>query len=178
MISVIAFLGNPGKQYEHTRHNLGWMVCSSMTAGMDLVWTEKFHSHWATMYRKGRKIILQKPLAWMNDSGKSVQSLLSFLKIPPEELLVVHDDLELPFGALNLKEGGGTAGHKGLKSIQGALGRGSFQRLRLGIGRPRSISVSSHVLSRFTPEEEAELPALCQRAGEMIIKMLDQKTGC
>jgi len=177
MISVIVFLGNPGRRYALTRHNYGWIVCEKFVESHDIVWMEKFNSVYADMHVAGRKIVLQKPLTWMNECGRSVQPLLKFFKIPIEDLLVIHDDLDLPFGRIEIKQGGGMAGHKGLRSLRKHLGTGAFTRLRLGIGKPAGISVSSYVLSRFSKEEEAELPDLTAAVRDIMYETIRTKKG-
>lgn len=172
MISAIVFLGNPGRRYADTRHNYGWMVCRRFTEDMDVGWTEKFHGLFAETRLGGRKLLLLKPQTYMNNCGQSVQAMTRFYHLPPEDLMVVHDDLELPFGAVEVKRGGGMAGHNGLKSLRRRLGSDSFIRLRLGIGRPGNMPVSSYVLSRFSKEEEAELPDLTAKARDSIMKIV------
>lgn len=172
MISALVFLGNPGRRYAMTRHNFGLLVCDAFTAGFDTVWSEKFKGMYTEIRCGGRKVVILKPLTWMNECGRSVQPFLNFFKLSPEELLVCHDDLEQPFGSIEVKKGGGTAGHKGLRSIQQQIGTADFNRLRLGIGRPERMPASSYVLSRFSDMEEAMLPDLTRRAGEMIGELL------
>ncbi len=162
MIKLIAFLGNPGKTYELTRHNVGWMVAHEAFAS--IAWSEKFS---AKIAKEGTTHLL-KPLTFMNESGRSVGLASSYFGIKANEVLVVCDDLELKFGTLKFQQGGGLQGHNGLKSIQSALGSGEFWRLRIGIGRPKHGSVSSFVLSRFTPEEEISLPLVLQEATRLL----------
>ncbi len=112
---------------------------------------------------KGDSIIFLKPEVYMNNTGKCVQSAVSFFKIPVEHIIVLHDDIELPFGTVTLKKGGGSAGHNGLRSITQHLGSNAYYRMRLGIGRPRKAAVASYVLGRFSPEEEPLLPDFITR---------------
>lgn len=169
MTRIIAFLGNPGREYERSRHNAGWMVADLLTERYALSWQEKFSGRLALLTTAGRKVRLLKPAAFMNRSGISVSRALSYFSIDPKECVVVHDDLELAFGRVVFKKGGGTGGHNGLKSIIGQLGTKDFGRLRIGIGRPSRGSVSSYVLSRFSAEEEAELPGILEAAADLLM---------
>ena len=156
MIRLIVFLGNPGKQYEYTRHNAGWMVLSHVPFDRTPVFQNKFNGEFGQASLAGRQVYLLKPATLMNNSGKSTAACMNFYKIPPEEVLVVHDDLELAFGDIRPKTGGGMGGHNGLKSIMDALGTGDFPRLYIGIGRPEAgTGVVDHVLS---PPAESEQP--------------------
>ncbi|MDD3790316.1 MAG: aminoacyl-tRNA hydrolase [Sphaerochaetaceae bacterium] len=169
MIKLIVFLGNKGQQYAKTRHNLGWIFLDSLTESLPpLKWQKKFHGEWTTLPVGGRQTHLLKPLLFMNESGRSVQAISHYFSLESEELLIVHDDIELEFSALKFQQGGGLAGHKGLRSLKQNLGNDNFYRLRLGIGRPLQGEVSSYVLSRFSPLEEALLPSLCQEARTLL----------
>lgn len=159
----MAFLGNPGRRYENTRHNLARKLLESWTKVPYLSWKRQFKGETALVKGK-RDVCLLIPGTYMNESGASVQKAAAFFRIPPARICVVHDDLELPYGTVGLKKGGGTAGHKGLRSVHNSLGSADFYRFRLGISRPARGSVSSYVLSRFTPEEEALLPLYLQEA--------------
>jgi len=155
-------LGNPGSSYLHTRHNIGqqFLFAYANKYG-NSQWQEKFLGQFCTKEIQGIKTHCLFPTTYMNLSGKSVSKLCQFFKIPPPFLLVLHDELDLPFGTLSFKKGGGTAGHNGLKSLQLELQDTNFWRLRLGIGRPThpSFDVSSFVLGKFFPEEEQDLLA-------------------
>lgn len=170
MMKLIAFLGNPGREYERSRHNIGWMVADLLTDRYGLSWQEKFSGKLALLAAQRCKVSLLKPATFMNRSGMSVSRALSFFSVDPDECTVVHDDLELAFGRVDLKHGGGTGGHNGLKSISQELGTNEFGRLRIGIGRPARGSVSSYVLGRFSSEEEAELPEILERAAAVLLE--------
>ena len=158
------FLGNKGRKFERTRHNLGWMMLEHLSFSSSLNWNSKFQAEYA-VYGGSEKLILLKPQTLMNNSGRSVTAAMSFYKLKPENLLVVHDDLELPFGTVQLKKGGGSGGHNGLRSVAGLTGSADFFRLRMGISRPPGgRDVSSWVLSRFSPDEEARLDDYCREA--------------
>ncbi|HPZ16536.1 MAG TPA: aminoacyl-tRNA hydrolase [Sphaerochaeta sp.] len=162
MVKLMAFLGNPTSQYAKTRHNVGWMIADHIYP-ME-AWSQKFHGRMSS--RDG--VFLLKPETFMNESGRSVRAALDYYNLEAEQLLVIHDDLELPFGTLRLQQGGGLGGHKGLRSIVQHLSDDSFLRLRVGVGRPVHGSVSSWVLSRFDPIEEALLPDLFNTAHIML----------
>ncbi len=162
MVKLLVFLGNPGKAYEKTRHNVGWMVCNHMYPSVS--WSQKFNGQIAQDMSKR----LLKPHTFMNESGKSVRSCMDFFSLTAQEVLVIHDDLELPFGTLRMQSGGGLQGHNGLKSIKSHIKDDGFIRLRIGIGRPKHGSVSSFVLQRFSPEEEISLPMILKKAKDML----------
>jgi PTH1 family peptidyl-tRNA hydrolase len=154
MDRLIVGLGNPGSKYHHTRHNIGWDVFEELSFARDLKWTEKFKGLYAVYNNGGDKIYFLKPQTFMNLSGESLQPMMAFFKISIENILVVHDELDLPFGTLAFKNGGGLAGHNGLKSITALLGSQEFKRVRLGIGRPVHGDVSNWVLSGYTGEDK------------------------
>jgi PTH1 family peptidyl-tRNA hydrolase len=169
---IVVGLGNPGPQYALTRHNLGFMVVDELAARAGGVsFRAKFHGEVAEAVVGGKPATLLKPLTYMNDSGRSVQAALAFFKIPPAELIVVHDELDLEFGDIRLKQGGGDAGHRGLKSITQALGTSDYGRLRLGIGKPKKGFQGSgrdFVLDGFRSSEKAELGPLVERAADAV----------
>ena len=167
MPKLIVFLGNPGMQYRHTRHNAGWMVCDAFSAykGMTQSWTTKFHAQ----YTKQGDAVLLKPQTFMNESGLSVQEAAKFYGIDCKDVLVVHDDIELPFKSVKIQMGGGMGGHKGLRSVKTHLGTDRFCRLRIGVGRPPAcIQVADFVLGRFSPLEEKELEDILKQASKEI----------
>ncbi len=156
-MKLIVFPGNPGKQYEKTRHNLPRMVLNTFTRGKYSTWKKKFNALWTKETVETESIVLLKPEVFMNNTGKSVQSAAAFFKVQTKNIIVLHDDIELPFGYYALKKGGGAAGHNGLRSIIQSLGTNDFFRIRLGISRPGREKVAAYVLGRFSSEEEAEL---------------------
>lgn len=171
-MKLIAGLGNPGREYERHRHNVGFMVVEALARRARADFTqEKFEARIATGTVGGEKVLFVLPQTFMNLSGKSVAGAAKFYKVPTSDVLVIHDELDLPFGRLQLKAGGGTGGHNGLKSIVGLLGDESFPRLRFGIGKPEGPNakerVHGHVLSNFSTEEQPQLPALLDRACDM-----------
>jgi PTH1 family peptidyl-tRNA hydrolase len=165
---LIAFLGNPGKKYEYTRHNIAWLLSEQKQP----VWQKKFNGLWCRENCGEISLIFLKPQTMMNRSGDSVRKAMDFFKLPPEKVLVVHDELELPFGEVNLRKGGGLAGHNGLRSVKQQLGTTEFGRLRLGIGRPPFGDVSRWVLSPFSPSERTELEDIFQKAWSELVRCL------
>lgn len=153
MGKLIVGLGNPGREYEETRHNIGFMLIDQLPFAKDAFWKEKYKGLYAKATVDGEEVHLLKPLTYMNLSGESVQKVASFFKVEPKDIFVLHDELDIPFGTIVMKFGGGLAGHNGLKSIAQCLGTKDFARLRMGIGRPSRGSVSDFVLSKFTNEE-------------------------
>ncbi len=167
-IKAVVCLGNPGARYAHTRHNVGFMVADRLAARTSASFQRKFKADLARLLLDSVEVWLLKPQTFMNVSGDSVQPMTAFYAIAPEEMLVVHDDIELPLGELRLKEGGGHAGHNGLRSIIDRLGSRQFNRLRFGVGRPGVGSVSDHVLGPFTADEEIILSRLVETATELV----------
>ncbi len=155
-INLIAGLGNPGSQYEMTRHNVGFWFVNQLarSKGVPFKHERKCHGEVAKVKIEGQDVWLIKPLTYMNRSGQSVAALAHFYKIPPENVLVVHDELDIPTGSIRLKKGGGHGGHNGLRDIIAQLGSKEFMRLRLGIDHPgHSREVSHYVLSKPKPDE-------------------------
>lgn len=153
---IIAGLGNPGPQYEHTRHNVGywWLDQLAQDAGLSFKTENRFHGQLAQYHQGTQKVHLIKPLTFMNRSGQAVGALAQFFKIPPENILVIHDELDLPAGTVRLKRNGGHGGHNGLRDIVSHLGSKDFLRVRLGIDHPgNSRQVSNYVLSKPSPDE-------------------------
>ena len=165
---LVVGLGNPGPQYAGNRHNVGAMVVAQLAA--DLGSRLSAHRSRALVAearlapsggRPGERVVLAVPTSYMNESGGQVASAVRFFKVPPERLLVVHDELDLPFGDLQLKLGGGEGGHNGLRSISRSLGTRDYSRLRIGIGRPPGrMDPADFVLKDFSATERKELPFL------------------
>jgi PTH1 family peptidyl-tRNA hydrolase len=163
---MIVGLGNPGREYAATRHNLGFVVVDEI--GRRLSASERrsrFRAHLTEVFDAGQKLILLKPQTYMNLSGTAVREAAHWYKIAPADVLVVVDDIDLPFGALRMRPEGGSGGHNGLKSIMAELGSESFPRFRIGIGRGRGHA-TRQVLGRFTAEEERALPELVSTAAD------------
>ncbi len=157
---LVVGLGNPGTKYSLNRHNVGFMVADALVRDLNCDKINK-KSFLGELFRCSDTLVL-KPLTYMNLSGKSVAAVKNFYKIPNEKIVVVHDDLDLPFGAVKFKKGGGNGGHNGLKSVDEHIGN-DYIRLRVGIGRPqRKEEVVKYVLSDFTPEEIRKLNELIE----------------
>lgn len=172
---LIVGLGNPGPKYADHRHNIGFMVVERLASRLGAgPFREKFKGVYLKAFHGAADVVLLMPMTFMNLSGESIQKAMSFYDIPLERTLVVHDELDLDFGDLRVKLGGGTAGHNGLKSAVQHGGGNDFPRVRFGIGRPRGARVEQHVLSNFSSEERAELPDLIERAVDMSLAVVDK----
>lgn len=152
-MKLIVGLGNPGKEYENTRHNIGFMAIDYYLNQKDIIWQSKFKSLYITLNIAGEKVYFLKPQTYMNLSGEAVQEIMHYFKIPLEDLLIIHDDLDLPLGKHRLKINSSAGGHNGIKSIINCLGTNSFARLKIGISNPQNIATKDYVLSRFSEEE-------------------------
>lgn len=156
---LVVGLGNPGAQYARTRHNVGFMAVMAM-AGMDATWKNEKNALTATRNVNGRRVIFAMPQTFMNLSGDAVGPLMAFYKIPLENLVVIHDDMDLPVGKIREKIGGGSAGHNGIKSIDAAVGN-EYRRIRIGIGHPRDfglpINPADWVLGKFSDDQMTEI---------------------
>ena len=152
---MIAGLGNPGPKYKNTRHNIGFKVIDLLGADLDVQLTgRRFQSNNILTRFEGKKIFLVRPLTRMNRSGESIRSVVDYYGIQPEEILVVHDDLDLPVGRIKVVRNGGDGGHKGIMSITHQVGTDRFARVRVGIGRPRYMEpVEEFVLKPFYQDE-------------------------
>ncbi len=166
---LIAGLGNIGPEYADTRHNIGFMVLDELVKQENVKFYHMRLAYYAEVKHKGRTLFLIKPTTYMNLSGKAVNHWMKELKIPVENVLIVADEIALPFGTLRLKPKGSAAGHNGLKHIEATLGHNNYARLRFGVGDnfPKGQQVN-YVLDGFDKEELPELPALIHRSIEMI----------
>jgi len=161
-------LGNPGSRYARTRHNIGFMVLEKIAAQWKISLTQKsFDALWNRGKINNVSVLLAMPQTYMNLSGKSVGRLMAYYKVDIDHVIVIHDDLDLPFGTIRLKKGGGDAGHKGLKSVITALGSADFLRIRMGIGKPADRTpVEDYVLQKFHADESAVLQQIIQSAAK------------
>ncbi len=203
MIKLVAFLGNYGKEYEKTRHNVSWYFADSLPFANKLSWQNKFKGEIASctpdelaLWARDCKICstkegepvrvpeeapahiyFLKPLTYMNLSGDSIIEAANFYKIKPEEIMVIHDELELAPGFVSLKWSGGLGGHNGLRSTKAVLNTPDFWRIRFGIGRPDNpnISVADYVLSRFTPEQQELMQNVFSQTNLLFVKVLLSK---
>jgi peptidyl-tRNA hydrolase, PTH1 family len=167
---LVVGLGNPDREYAGTRHNAGFLVVDLLARRWSARdWLSRFHGKFTQAAPSGidGTVLLLEPLTYMNLSGKAVQGAMTFYRVPPARTLVIHDDMDLEFGTLRLKVGGGSAGHRGLESISAAVGP-DYLRLRFGIGRPERADAVDHVLSRFTPAERAEMELHLEKAADMV----------
>jgi PTH1 family peptidyl-tRNA hydrolase len=156
---LVAGLGNPGREYAATRHNVGSMVVDELARRHDGSWRGRFNGQLADVRPGGARVALLKPETYMNESGRSIAAATRFFKVPLDSVLVVHDDVDLDEGRLQVRVGGGLAGHNGLRSIARELGAQEFARLRIGVGRPGRgdrRSVADFVLSPFEPATDVE----------------------
>lgn len=166
---LVVGLGNPGPQYAKTRHNLGFMVADLLAARIGAPF--KVHKRSGAEVVTGRlgqrPVVLAKPRCYMNESGRQVGPLAKFYSIAPAGVIVIHDELDIDFGRVRLKLGGGEGGHNGLRSVANALGTKDFQRVRIGIGRPPGRKdPAAFVLEQFSVAERAEVPTLCELAAD------------
>jgi PTH1 family peptidyl-tRNA hydrolase len=156
---LVVGLGNPGRDYERDRHNVGWMVVDELARRHGGSFKSKFSGRLAELRIRDARTAVLKPETFMNDSGRSIAAARRFFKVPVAQILVVHDDVDLEVGRLQARAGGGLAGHNGLRSLAQALGSQEFLRLRIGVGRPGRgdrRSVADYVLSPFAVEDDAD----------------------
>ena len=173
-MKVVVGLGNPGREYAATRHNLGFMVADAVGRAIGATPARpRFKSELAEGLRNGEKVILVKPQTYMNLSGHPVREVMSWYRVPRENVMVVLDDLDIPFGTIRMRADGGSGGHNGLGHIIEQLGSKQVARLRVGIGRGPS-SATAQVLSRFSAAEEAELAAVVAAAADCVLAWADE----
>lgn len=166
---LVVGLGNPGPQYAKTRHNVGFMVADVLAAriGVPFKVHKKSGAEVAIGRLGARSVVLAKPRCYMNESGRQIGPLAKFYSIAPGDVIVVHDELDIDFGKVRLKLGGGEGGHNGLRSVANALGSKDFQRVRIGIGRPPGRKdPAAFVLEPFSSTERTEVPTLCELAAD------------
>ena len=201
MIKLVAFLGNYGREYEKTRHNVAWQFASSLPFADKIYWQKKFKGNYAAIEsvqlaqwcadygiiskKDGSPVIVPeeapshvyflKPETYMNLSGESIIEIANFYKIKPEETLIVHDELELPFGIVSLKWSGGLGGHNGLRSTKAVFNTTDFWRLRFGLTKPVNRDIADYVLSAFTSDEQIGLSQVFPQAAVLFAKILFTK---
>lgn len=166
---LVVGLGNPGPNYARTRHNVGFMVADVLARriGSAFKLHKKSGADVATGRLSGRSVVLARPRCYMNESGRQVGPLAKFYSVPPGDMVVIHDDLDLDFGRIRLKQGGGEGGHNGLRSVATVLGSKDFQRVRFGIGRPLGRQdPAAFVLQPFGATERDEVPTICEQAAD------------
>ena len=166
---LVVGLGNPGPDYAKTRHNLGFVVADILAdrIGSGFKVHKRSGAEVATGRIAGRSVVLAKPRTYMNESGRQVGPLAKFYSVAPADVIILHDELDIDFGRIRLKFGGGVAGHNGLRSVSSALGTNDFQRVRIGVGRPPGRkSGATFVLENFTAAERPEVPTICEQAAD------------
>ncbi len=174
-MKIIAGLGNPGDQYRMTRHNMGFLVLDALAGEAGIaVQKKKFEALLGDGRLGSHRVLLVKPQTFMNLSGQSVRQVVDFYQKTAEDLIVVHDDLDLPFGTVRIKVGGGDGGHKGIRSIMDHLGGGAFTRVRLGIGKPPFKDDTEHYVLQAFPKADLEaLAGVVRTACEAVREILD-----
>lgn len=171
---LVVGLGNPGRKYARDRHNVGFMVVDELARRTQSSFRAKFSGHVCEARLGNARVALLEPETFMNESGRSVQPAVAFYKTPLDRVLVIHDEVDLDHGRLQVRLGGGLAGHNGLRSIAGRLGSPDFLRLRVGVGRPGRgdpRDVADFVLSPFAPEDDAD--ELITRAADAVDSLLE-----
>ncbi len=173
-LQLLAGLGNPGDTYAKTRHNIGFMVLDEVARFFSIsLDKKKFNAEFGRGRIKDIELVLVKPMAFMNASGPPVRNIAQFFRILYKDMLIVHDDIDLAFGRLKIKEKGGDGGHKGVRSLIDAFGGGDFIRLRVGVGRPGAgISAADYVLKKFNPDEKIVLDQIVARARDAVVTTL------
>ncbi|MDP2647373.1 MAG: aminoacyl-tRNA hydrolase [Desulfobacterales bacterium] len=180
-LCFIVGLGNPGGKYVHTRHNAGFMIIDKLSDTFSIpLDKKKFNVLAGSGLIEGSRVVLAKPLSFMNACGDPIRKTAAFYSISSRQMLIIHDDIDLDFGRTKIKDNGGHGGHNGIRSLMEAFGGGDFVRLRIGIGRSDSEKgVVGHVLGQFNDREEALLDQILQRAHDAVVTMLrkDVKSG-
>lgn len=168
-MKMIVGLGNPGKKYENTKHNVGFMVVDRLASEHGAVFKKNtFEAEVADYFENGEKILLVKPLTFMNESGRAVGPLMTYFGVDLAELVVIADDLDMELAKLRLRQKGSAGGHNGLKSIIAHIGTQEFNRIKLGIDRPNGKTVVNHVLSTFSKEDAEVIATSVARAADAV----------
>jgi len=154
---LIVGLGNPGDKYDRTRHNIGFMVADKLSDEYSASFSKGFRGEYAEFFLNGQKHYILKPQTYMNLSGESVQLIASYFKIEAEDIIAIHDDMDIEFGRMKLKKGGNDGGHKGIRSMIQMLSEKDFIRLKMGIGKDSRKDTVGHVLGKFSPDEAEKL---------------------
>ncbi|WP_107659289.1 aminoacyl-tRNA hydrolase [Nocardia suismassiliense] len=173
--ALVVGLGNPGPEYERTRHNVGFLVADVLAqrVGGRFAVHKKSGADLLQAHLDGRQVLIAKPRSFMNLSGRPVAALAKFFSVPPTEVIVVHDELDLPFGEIRLKRGGGEGGHNGLRSVSSALTTKDYLRTRIGIGRPPGRQdPADYVLKSFAAAERKEIPVIVEQAADAVELLL------
>lgn len=172
-LKLIVGLGNPGKKYAETRHNVGFMAIKQLADEFGIVNVDKECEALIAMGEiEGTKVILAQPLTYMNKSGRAVSKLIDRYNIPIEDLIVIYDDLDLPPGKIRIKDSSSSGGHKGIKSIIEYLDSNQITRIRIGIGRPLEIDVTEYVLDEFDKEQQKRIDQVLNKIDDIIIELI------
>ena len=169
---IIAGLGNPGKEYSNTRHNSGYMVLEYLAEKLNVKLNKlKFNSVYGETSINGEKVMLIKPVTYMNKSGIALGEIIRFYKIPTENLIVIYDDIDIPLGTLRIRPNGSAGTHNGMRSIISAIGS-EFPRIRIGIGRNPEMDLADYVLQEFLPSERDTIAPIIERAGDAALEII------
>ncbi|WP_040537330.1 aminoacyl-tRNA hydrolase [Lactobacillus pasteurii] len=169
-MKIIAGLGNPGAKYDRTKHNTGFMALETYLKKNSLTLDKnKFEGLWTKFRVNGEDVVLLEPQTFMNESGRSISQVANFFKVDPEDILVIHDDMDMPIGKIRIRANGKSGGHNGIKSIIRDLGTEKFNRLKIGIRHPEKVSVVSWVLTPFNKEQQE----LMDQAFEASVNIID-----
>ena len=177
-LRLVVGLGNPGARYENTRHNAGFIIADKIARDFNIFFDKrKFDCIFGRGFIEDVEVLLAKPMAFMNRSGPPIQQLAHFFRIQCKEMVVIHDDIDLVFGRLKIKEKGGHGGHNGIRSLLNAFGGGDFVRLRIGVGRSEfGDSVTDHVLGRFSAQNAEVLSRITSGARDAVVTVLCKGT--
>lgn len=172
---IIAGLGNPGKEYAGTRHNVGYDTVDFLAGKLGTNLNKlKFNSVYGETTVNGEKVMLVKPVTYMNRSGIAIEEILRFYKIPAENLIVIYDDIDIPAGALRIRPNGSPGTHNGMRSITEHVGNGGFPRVRIGIGRNPDMDLADYVLQKFSLQERDKIDAVIEKAAEACIEIISK----
>ncbi len=167
-MKLIVGLGNPGKEYQGTRHNIGFMMIDEMVKVKNLQSREKFNGEYYEFNINNEKILLLKPLSFMNLSGTVVKKFIDFYKIDVDNLFVIHDDLDLPIGTVKLRLSGGSGGHNGLKNIESCIGTKNYKRMRIGISNNKEMDTKDYVLGKFSKDDNIIINNIVAKAPDIL----------
>jgi len=170
---IIAGLGNPGKEYTGTRHNTGYDTLDYLAEKHNVILNKlKFNSVYGETSINGEKVMLVKPVTYMNRSGIAIQEIINFYKIPLENLIVIYDDIDIPVGTLRIRPSGSPGTHNGMKSITAQMGSGNFPRIRVGIGRNPDMDLADYVLQKFSADDREKIKPIMEKAVEAAIEII------
>jgi peptidyl-tRNA hydrolase, PTH1 family len=178
-VALVVGLGNPGRGYSGNRHNAGFMAADALIREVEVIAEGKWsQGHLFFARSRGTSLLVLKPMTFMNESGRAVSPVVKHYQIDPGRMIVLHDDIDIPAGAVRPKKGGGTAGHRGLESIVKTLRDRDFQRVRIGVGRPpEGVDPADYVLSDFGPGEEREAEVTSEQAARVALDLVEEATG-